>query len=487
MNHLRTERDGRMKTTKIIIKNLFGIKEMELDGKSIEVTGTNGKGKTSIIDAIRFALTNNSDRDYIIKNGENEGEILIETDTGLSINRKKRAEQTDYKSIKENGKDVPKPESFLQEIFTPIQLNPVEFTQMSKQEQNRIILDLIHFDWDLNWIRDQFGEIPQKVNYQQNILQVLDEIQAEKSEYFQQRQDLNRDIRNKQAFITDIAKDIPSGYQVAKWEAFELGENYQKLEKMKNHNNKIQRAKAFKDSYDNKLRGIQADKEIAISAAEKSTMTEAESLTGTIEKMKAEIKAFEDRRNSLAEKLQDKVTVIEAEYETAVTKLNSDTGIANDYAEKEPVDITDLQNEINIAEQMKKHLNEYKRMMDMQSEIENLETRSKELTRKIELARTLPGEILKTATIPVEGLTVKDGLPLINGLPVSNLSEGEKLDLCVDIAISKPSQLQIILLDGTEKLSDENRARLYQKCRDKGLQFVATRTTNSNELEVTTL
>jgi DNA repair exonuclease SbcCD ATPase subunit len=78
---------------------------MELDGKSVEATGTNGTGKTSIIDAIRFALTNNSDRDYIIKNGESEGEIYIETDTGLAINRRKRAEQSDYKSIKENGKE----------------------------------------------------------------------------------------------------------------------------------------------------------------------------------------------------------------------------------------------------------------------------------------------------------------------------------------------------------------------------------------------
>jgi hypothetical protein len=146
-----------------------------------------------------------------------------------------------------------------------------------------------------------------------------------------------------------------------------------------------------------------------------------------------------------------------------------------------------LQNEINIAEQMKKHLNEYNRMIIMQNEIEDLRRKSDELTQKIELARILPGEILKTATIPVEGLTVKDGIPLINGLPVSNLSEGEKLDLCVDIAISKPSQLQIILLDGTEKLSDENRSRLYEKCKEKGLQFICTRTTNDSELKVTTL
>lgn len=123
----------------------------------------------------------------------------------------------------------------------------------------------------------------------------------------------------------------------------------------------------------------------------------------------------------------------------------------------------------------------------MEEEIKLLKEESDGLTEKILLARELPGEILKTATIPVEGLSVKDGIPLIHDLPVSNLSEGEKLDLCVDVAISKPNSLQIILIDGVEKLSDKNRKRLYQKCQQKELQFVAARTTNDDELEVTRL
>ena len=147
-----------MKATKIKIKNLFGITETELDGRSVEITGTNGTGKTSVIDSIRYALTNGSSRDYVIHKGEKEGEIIVETDTGLYINRKKRTEQADYKSVKDCGKEVSSPENFLKQLFTPLQLDPVAFTQMSKKEQNRAILDLIEFPWDLNWIREQFGE-----------------------------------------------------------------------------------------------------------------------------------------------------------------------------------------------------------------------------------------------------------------------------------------------------------------------------------------
>lgn len=476
-----------MKTTRIHIKNLFGISETELDGRSMEVTGSNGVGKTSIIDSIKYALTNDSSRDYVIKNGESEGEIFIETDTGLTIDRKKRVNQADYKNIRQDGKPVQSPEAFVRELFTPLQIDPIKFTQMSRQEQNRIILDLIEFDWDLNWIKEKFGEIPQGVDYQQNILQVLNDIQSEKGVYFQTRQDINREIRNKTAFISDIAKDIPQGFQAEKWEAYDLSEAYTKITKAQEYNSRIERAKLFKDSYDNKVRGYQAEMEIAVSNLKSAIAAEREQLTSEIERKKTEIKAAEDKLNSLSDKIADKTKIFESEYREKVAKLDSDIKVANEYIGKQLVDVSVMQNEVKTAEEMKKHLNEYRRMKSMQDELEALEEHSKALTSKIELARELPGEILKTATIPVKGLTVKDGIPLINGLPVSNLSEGEQLQLCVDVALSKPNSLQIILIDGAEKLSEKNRLALYEKCKEKGLQFIATRTTDSDDLEVTYL
>ena len=42
-----------MKISKLKIENLFGIEQLELDGKSVELTGSNGVGKSSVLDAIR--------------------------------------------------------------------------------------------------------------------------------------------------------------------------------------------------------------------------------------------------------------------------------------------------------------------------------------------------------------------------------------------------------------------------------------------------
>lgn len=473
-----------MKTTRIKIRNLFGITETELDGRSVELTGSNGVGKTSVIDALRYALTNKSDRNIIVRQGEKEGEILIETDTGLSIDRKKRTEQSDYKSVKENGREIMAPENFLKQLFTPLQLDPVAFTLMDEKSKNRAILDLIEFDWDLSFINEKFGEVPSWVNYEQNILEVLSDMQSENGEWFKERQNVNRDIRNKQAFIEDIAKDIPENYQADKWESYDLGAAYKKLEQMKEINSRIERAKLFRSSYDNKLRKLEADKMIEVTSAEKAIAAEREALLADNERMKAQIKANEDKLTGLSGTLEDKKALAETRFESAKTKLDADMSVADEYMDKQPVDCSELQEEVSVAEDMRRHLNEYKRMKDMQNELEELKKSSDEYTRKIELARTLPGIILETAKIPIEGFTVENGIPLINGLPVANLSEGEQLSLCVDVAISKPNGLQIILIDGTEKLSSENREKLYSKCHDKGIQFIATRTTDSTEMEV---
>ncbi len=473
-----------MKTTRIKIRNLFGITETELDGRSVELTGGNGVGKTSVIDALRYALTNKSDRNIIVRQGEKEGEILIETDTGLSIDRKKRTEQSDYKSVKENGREIMAPENFLKQLFTPLQLDPVAFTLMDEKSKNRAILDLIEFDWDLSFINEKFGEVPSWVNYEQNILEVLSDMQSENGEWFKERQNVNRDIRNKQAFIEDIAKDIPVNYQADKWESYDLGAAYKKLEQMKEANSRIERAKLFRSSYDSKLRKLEADKMIEVTSAEKAIAAERETLLSDIERMKAQIKASEDKLAGLSGTLDDKKALAESHFAEAKTKLDADMSVADDYMDRQPVDCTELQQEVSIAEDMKRHLNEYQRMKAMQTELEQLKAKSDEYTRKIELARTLPGTILETAKLPIEGLTVEDGIPLIHGLPVANLSEGEQLSLCVDVAISKPNGLQIILIDGTEKLSSENREKLYSKCHEKGIQFIATRTTDSAEMEV---
>lgn len=476
-----------MKTSKIIISSLYGIQHLELDNKSVELRGAKGTGKTSVIDSIRYALTNRSDRDYVIKQGEREGSILIETDAGISISRKKRTDAGDASKITEFGKPIASPQSFINEIFSPLSLNPVEFATWDKNKQNRAILDLISFDWDMTWIQEKFGEIPRGINYEQHILQVLEDIQAKNGDYYTRREELNRRELYKRQSAQDIAKTIPNGYDLEKWEKYSIAEKVSELQTVQRTNSEIDRAKTFIEAYNNKVRGYEAERDIAISAEEQAIANEREGLKSTIERLRAEIKSAEEKLTTLDSKLEDKKSIAQSQYNEKIAKLDGDIQIAKKYEGKVKQPTEALQNEIQTAEEMKKHISEYKSMRSMIAECKELKEASDALTEKIQLARELPGKVLETAIIPIDGLTVKDGLPLINGLPISNLSGGEKIELCVDVTLSKPHNLQIILLDGVEALDDASREKLYAKCKARGLQIIAARTTNDSEFTIVEL
>lgn len=476
-----------MNITKIKIKNLFGIREYEADGTSVELSGRNGTGKSSVLDAIKYALTNKSDREYIVHKGETEGEIIVETDTGLSIDRKVRTNKVGYKSVKRNGLEVGSPEAFLRELFTPLQLNPIEFMNMDKKQQNAIILNMIEYPWDMNKIKEWFGEIPAWVSYDQNILSVLNDIQAENGDYYQNRRNIDRDIRNKKAFVEEIASSIPAGYDVEKWESASAGKIYRQIERLQRENQTIEKAKLLMDSRDNKIRKFEADKEIEIAALDREISNRANQIDKSVASLNEQIREYEKEKKQLSSKRQDKLEVIEQTYKANVAHFDAEVAEYAEYADKQPNDVSDLQNKAKTIEEMQSHINEYKRMISLQNEIDEMKKQSQDLTDKIEKARTLPGEILTNCTIPIEGLTVENGIPLINGLPVSNLSEGEKLDLCIDVALQNPNGLNIILIDGVEKLATDLREKLYAKCKEKGLQFIATRTTDDDAMTVVTL
>jgi len=90
--------------------------------------------------------------------------------------------------------------------------------------------------------------------------------------------------------------------------------------------------------------------------------------------------------------------------------------------------------------------------MTIYKEIEQLTAESVTLTEKIEKARSLPGELLQKFSSPIENLSVVDGSPRINGLPIKNLSTGEQLALAVDIAVLLAGDLKVILVDRFESL-----------------------------------
>lgn len=477
-----------MRITKIMIDSLFGVHHLELDGRPVELRGKKGTGKTSVIDSIKYGLTNRSERPYIVNDGANEGEIFIRMDSGADISRKKRPDATsDYLSVKDGGKAVSAPQSFLNEVFMPLQLNPIEFASWDTKQQNRAILSLIHFDWDMTWIQEQFGEIPSGVDYSQHILTVLEEIQSKKGDYWKRREAANREEYYKRQTIEDMARKFPQGYDVEYWSAYDIRSRSAELQRIQQENSRIARAKAFYDDYRNKIRGFEAERDIGIAAEIAASNNERTSLERTIERLNAEIKAAETALAGLEDSLEMKKELLESQFREKVAQLDSDIKVAEEYKDRTPIDCAAMQEELDRALAMKEYISEYRSMMQMEADRKHLIAESEALTEKIELARRLPGIVLESCEIPIKGLTVVDGEPRIKGRPIANLSSGEKIDLCVDITLAQTGKLDLILLDGAEALDDASREELYARCLAHGVQIIATRTTCDNELLIVEL
>ena len=137
---------------------------------------------------------------------------------------------------------------------------------------------------------------------------------------------------------------------------------------------------------------------------------------------------------------------------------------------------------------MKNLVPSFEKAQNYETKLTELEKRTSYLTSLIENARKIPSKLLENAKLPISGLIIEDGVIKIKNnkgifIPVSNLSEGEKLELCIDIAKAKSGSLGIVLVDGFEKLDSVSREQFIEKAKESGLQFFITRVTD-NELEI---
>lgn len=492
-----------MRISKVSISNIYGIKNKVLEPKDITIfEGANGKGKTSILDSITLALTNKGVRPRIIKNDAEEGEIQLETNSGLNIHRKKRTEKSDYNRISNNGVNITSPEAYLKELFNTSQMNPIEFIEKTPREQCKILLSMLEIEFTTNDYQKYFGMIPPDFDEEKHVLEMLDYLQSNKSKWWIKREKENRqELFKRQAVIDDLEK-LPADYDVKFWDQYELStitdkinlanKTNQDIENCQNYINsepekkakididinsdiehgtkKYNDLKIFQDSIinncDNEIKRLE-DEILKMKECKKDAKKEIDKIQSNIDLYK---ESLELKRNQ--EKREIEIKVIKSKEFIENTEKPSDDFIEN------------LKKEYKYSEEMKKHVSFYNSIMERKREQQEHFEEAKRYGDLINIARSLPIELMKNAKSPIEGLTVLNGDVLKDGKPIGNLSEGEQLLLAFDVAMNQVGELKIVLADGFEKLSKNNRDLFIEKAKLSGLQFFITRVTDNEEMTI---
>ncbi|MEX0084785.1 hypothetical protein [Clostridium butyricum] len=248
------------------VNNFLGIDEREVEAAKINIfKGPNGKGKTSVIEAIEKTFTNKNRRSEVIKHGEDESTLFVELDDGLSIDRRIREGKANYLKVRQDGKGADSTEKFVNSLVNGNIFRPLDWVNLSVKEQTESLLSMLQIGWSEEDIINWFGELPDNIEYNKHILLILKDIEQK---YYKVREEVNREIKELKARIKSIVDDLPAEYDGEKWKSVDIKEYYARVTEAQNVNKLISQAKSLKDNFNDKVESIKSNGE-----AEKSRIT----------------------------------------------------------------------------------------------------------------------------------------------------------------------------------------------------------------------
>lgn len=537
---------------RIEIKNWIGIEELAKDlGKINFISGPKGAGKTSFIEAIEKAFTNKNRRTEVIRHGENEASIFIQTSDGLEINRKIRDDKADYMKVSKPNCAVPSTEKFLRSLINGDVFRPLDFVEKSTGEQAKIILNMLEIDWTMDELQKWFGELPSGINYECHILQILKQIEAK---YYAEREVINRDIRTLEIQVKTIKDELPPNYDGEHWRNQVLSDYYSKLHQADENNKKIELAKACIEGLENKTLTIKAEAE-AEKAIKKQAFDSRRSkinehiadLKRSIEKSRAIIDAvdskvdqmivlktlemeeefrklsakyeaimLEERKAIEQEALQETESIKSYDFDVATSEMELEnigtieettlkaidettaekiktaeaetSSLIQETKELKIINTEPLKKEAEEVANMQSYLRQFESMQDIiTNKLAPKQEQSDLLTAKIEKARELPQELLKIANVPIPGLSVDgEGCIRIGQTLISDLSEGEQLELAFKVAKHQAGELKVICVDGINKINPADRDWIKAEMQNDEFQYFVL-STEDTDLDIKTI
>lgn len=245
-----------MKINAIKISNYIGIQEFELNPSMVTVLkGPKASGKSSVLEAIETAATNIKRRTEVIRHGENEASLFIQTDNGLEIDRRIRNDKADYLKLRQEGEGIKSTESELRKFISGEIFRPLDFINMKPAEQTQIILSMIQMNYGPSDFVEWFGseEILSKINTDKHVLQILADIE---SKLYMERQEINRTIALLEAQAKGIENALPDNYDGTVWRSQSLQDAYNKVSEAQKINNYIKEAKELNDNLKENINAV---------------------------------------------------------------------------------------------------------------------------------------------------------------------------------------------------------------------------------------
>lgn len=438
-----------MKIAQVRISNILGIAELEFTPEGFnEITGPNGTGKTSVLEAIQSVLKTGHDA-TLLRKGAEKGEAVLVLDDGTELSKTVTADKSTSK-VKVDGKATSRPAEALKALTDLYSANPIEFLRARKQDRVKVLLETMPLEADTEKLAEITG-IPVTAAPGTHALAVIDTVYKE---VYDDRTGTNRAVKEKDNTINQLELAMPEAPGGVEGSEDELLAQVREADEAKTTELEriSKKLNGVKDDNQAKLEAIRAETQRKIDAAKAEGQAAADAITA--EERRIEGLAAQQREKTI-QKHADTVGPLN----TALNSIKENRGA---HAKREQA--------MQTIQQMKKEL------VDLQAD-------AARQTKALADLEQYKNDLL--ASLPIPGVEVKDGEIYRDGVVFDRLNTAQQVWVAVEIAKLRAGNLGVCCVDGIELLDPAAYEAFREQSLASNLQLFVSRV-SSEEFAVKT-
>jgi DNA repair exonuclease SbcCD ATPase subunit len=429
-----------MKILGLVAENYKKLRVVEITpkGRVVTITGRNGQGKTSVLDAIWAALVGSKGiAEKPVRKGAEKAKIRL--DLGEFILTRTISTNGAHTLKLENAKGttVSSPQTVLDSLLGELTFDPLAFVQMKPAQQVETLRQVAKIDLD------------------------VDAMNAANAKDYEDRININREVKRLEVEASGIT--VQEGLPKDKLdEAAAMA----KLNNASAENAKAQQAFRAKQELGTELGKARH--------AVTQNQEQAEYKRAEIEALQRQLKNAEETLGRITGEIATKLTA----------KVDTAEKTYNEADEGAPVDVAALTAELQQAQLTNREIDKRTRRDGVEKTLGEKRKEVERLTRAMKDRIEQKTQALGNATMPVDGLSFSENEVTFNGIPLEQLGEAEQIRISASIAMVANPQLRILRIMHGESMDEDALKILYDMAEANDFQIWMAKVDSSGKVGI---